>query len=190
MQGESVSYKSKEESDELVKRLKRKEEGAFEELIEDYGGVIYKVLHTYIRDKNSVDDLFQDVFIKIFKNIHTFREESKLSVWIYQIALNTTKNHLRKKFNKDIYELQDYTASVEPVDDDLDNRDLRELLDLYIGELPENWQTVINLYYFQSYSYNEIADITGFPVGTVKTYLYRAKEKLCSLMERHRKELL
>ncbi|HDS03249.1 MAG TPA: sigma-70 family RNA polymerase sigma factor [Firmicutes bacterium] len=184
-----MSYKNKTESDDLVRRLKRKEEGAFEELIEDYGGVIYKVLHTYIKDKNTVDDLFQDVFIKIFKNVHTFREESKLSVWIYQIALNTTKNHLRKKYNKDIYELQEYTASVDPVDEDLDNKDLRALLETYISGLPENWQTVINLYYFHSYSYNEIADITGFPVGTVKTYLYRAKDKLCSLMEKHRKEL-
>ncbi len=178
------------EQQELIKRLKKKEDKAFEELIDDYGGVIYKVLHTYIRDKNNVDDLFQDVFIKIYKNIHTFREESKLSVWIYQIALNTVRNFLRKKCNKDIYELQENSAAVDSAEDVICNGDLRELLESYIGLLPENWQTVINLYYFNSYSYAEISEITGFPVGTVKTYLYRSKEKLSSLMARHQKELI
>ncbi len=175
---------------ELIKRLKKREDAAFEELIDEYGGIIYKVLHTYVKDKNNVDDIFQDVFIKIYKNINTFREESKLSVWIYQVALNTVRNFLRKKCNKDIFELQDNMMVTDSCDDLLDNEDLRGLLERYIDMLPENWQTVLNLYYFNSYSYNEISEITGFPVGTVKTYLYRSKEKLSVLMARHKKELI
>src|SRR6056297_3118542 len=176
----------------LLKRLRKKEEEAYEELIEDYGGLIYKVLNGYFKDKNKIDDLFQDIFIKIYKNIESFREESKLSVWIYRIAMNTVKNHFRLKYNKDVYEL-DENYQIEfnhNLNKNLQNEDTKKLLDKYIDQLPSNWQTVINLYYFNSFSYKEISKITGFPMGTIKTYLYRAKKKLSELLRKHEKELL
>jgi len=176
----------------LLKRLRKKEEEAYEELIEDYGGLIYKVLNGYFNDKNKIDDLFQDIFIKIYKNIDSFREESKLSVWIYRIAMNRVKNYFRLKYNRDFYELDDdYKIEFKhDLGENVGKEDIRNLLDTYIDQLPPNWQTVINLYYFNSFSYKEISKITGFPMGTIKTYLYRAKKKLSGLLEKHKKELL
>ena len=176
----------------LLKRLRKKEEEAYEELIEDYGGLIYKVLNGYFNDKNKIDDLFQDIFIKIYKNIDSFREESKLSVWIYRIAMNRVKNYFRLKYNRDFYELDDdYKIEFKhDLGENVGKEDIRNLLDTYIDQLPPNWQTVINLYYFNSFSYKEISKITGFPMGTIKTYLYRAKKKLSGLLEKHEKELL
>lgn len=180
------------EEKKLIKKLRKKDNEAFEILVDEYGGLIYKVLNSYFSDKNKIDDLFQDIFIKIYKNIESFREESKLSVWIYRIAMNKVKNYFRLKYNRDFYGLDEemdieYNADLNK---NLEQSDTRQLLEKYIEKLPSNWQTVLNLYYFNSFTYKEISKITGFPMGTIKTYLYRAKNKLSKLLKKYEKELI
>ncbi len=176
--------------EELVERLIRHDEKAFEVLIDRYGGIVYTILYGYTTDKNTVDDIFQDVMIKIYQHIHSFRGESKLSVWIYQIALNTVRNVIKQKSGKTMIEIEENTVSTdnEP-DEHMQTGDTRELLDKAIATLPPAWQSVVQLYYFESFAYDEIAQITGYPIGTVKTYLFRAKEKLRMFLQPYEDEL-
>ncbi len=182
----SLSYTE----EELVERLVQHDEKAFEALIDRYGGIVYTILYGYTTDKNTVDDIFQDVMIKIYQHIHSFRGESKLSVWIYQIALNTVRNIIKQKSGKTMIEIEENTVSEDfTPEDSVQNDDTRAMLDRAIAQLPPAWQSVIQLYYYESFSYDEIAQATGFPVGTVKTYLFRAKEKLKNILEPYEDEL-
>lgn len=176
--------------EELVERLIHHDEKAFEVLITRYGGIVYTILYGYTTDKNTVDDIFQDIMIKIYQNIHSFRGESKLSVWIYQIALNTVRNVIKQKSGKTMIEIEENTAATDNEPDEaMQTTDTRELLDTAIATLPPAWQTVVQLYYFESFAYDEIAQITGYPIGTVKTYLFRAKEKLRNFLQPYEDEL-
>lgn len=176
--------------EELVERLIHHDEKAFEVLIDRYGGIVYTILYGYTTDKNTVDDIFQDIMIKIYQNIHSFRGESKLSVWIYQIALNTVRNVIKQKSGKTMVEIEENTVATDNEPDDaMQTSDTRELLDKAIAALPPAWQSVVQLYYFESFAYDEIAQITGYPIGTVKTYLFRAKEKLRTFLQPYEDEL-
>lgn len=170
----------------FIKQLKNGDKGAVEILFMEYKNMIYTIVNRMIYNKDKVEDITSEIFLKIYKNISLFDERSKLSTWMYRIAYNHCIDYI-KKLKKDPLE------SYEPLDDiaerlpDIKQSSLEELalkgekekaLYAIIDSLPEKYRMVINFYYFKETSYEDISEIIGVPIGTVKTYLFRAKAYL------------
>jgi len=128
-----------------------------------------------------MEDVCQDVFLKVFQNLGKYRNECKLSTWIATIAYNTSINYLRK-FKKGDEVKPDDSVALRNLTDfksaDYEKADLHRYIHEQIELLPVHYRTVLTLYYLDEFSYQEIEQITGMPEGTVKSYLFRAKALL------------
>lgn len=181
-------YKSEKE---LILALKKKDEKAFEYLIDNYGGIVYKILSDYSLSKEDKEDLFSEIFVKIYMKISDFRGESKLSVWIYKIAINRLRNYLRDNFKIKFTDFdENYPDSSKTYEEKYNTESKRRFIEKFIDKLPINQKLVLNLYYFDSCTYKEISEITGISLANVKTYLHRAKKKLAEMLSNYEKELL
>ena len=152
-------------------------------------GLVARIVYQLIPNEEDRKDVAQDVYLKVYRHLKSFKFQSKLSTWVGQIAYNTCFNRLQKK-QPAIYnppELQADDAS----DRKLLQKELNGLLAAGIGGLPPVYQTLIVLYHQEELSYLEIAAITGLPEGTVKSYLFRARKQLKeSMLSNYKKEKL
>jgi RNA polymerase sigma-70 factor (ECF subfamily) len=159
---------------------------AFRQLMDCYKDRMYLFCLRSTPDKAEAEDLTQEVFIRIWKGLSRFRGESKLSTWMYRIAWNVCASHLEKKGRA-----PDMTPYLEQDEDeseprlvipDEDNRadrfEKRQLIEVLFQKLPESHRMVLTLHYFKEQSYEEIASVTGWPLGTVKATLHRAKAQM------------
>ena len=178
------------ENEILVKQVLDGNDLAFERLIRKFQKLVSHIVFRMVSNPTDREDLCQDVFIKVYKNLSGFRFDSKLSTWIARIAYNRCINFLEKKkvaLYDDLgeddkqYELKD-TDSDRP-DQIIENADLKQLLAQEIDTLPIQYRTIITLYHLDEMSYTEIADIMGLPEGTVKSYLFRARKQLREKLE-------
>ena len=149
-------------------------------------------------------DIAQDIYLRTFQKLGSFRFQSKLSTWIAQIAYNTCINYLEKKklVLTDNINYDNEDESVETVNSKIDffnnetekiifKKELSEILKTEIDKLPPVYKTLISLYHNEELSYSEIAEITGLPEGTVKNYLFRARKTLRNnLLLTYKKEAL
>lgn len=182
------------EDKELVNRIRNGDQQAFRVLIHNTERLVAEIVFKLITNPEDRRDIAQDVYLKAYKNISRFKFNSKLSTWIAQIAYNTSLNHLEKK--KLIFpesEQRENDARQSTLEDladqsaDLnDNATLKSifssqrsaLLKLAVHKLPAVYRTLITLFHYEELSYEEIAQITGLPDGTVKNYLFRARKSL------------
>lgn len=176
---------------ELIKKLQSGNTQAMQPLMEKYQDYVYTLLIQIVKSKRVAEDLTQDVFIKIYKRINTFKAESKFSTWIYTIAYRTGLNYLDKKkiiFNvSDLGEEETYNVP----DDDIQNalnflqqKDLSKLLWQAIDELPVNQGLVISLFYLQQFSVREISQMLDISDNTVKTNLFRGRNAIKSQLSK------
>lgn len=164
-----------------VEDARRGDMDFFPELVTAYQNRIYAMAYRFSQE--DAEDIAQEIFIAIYRNISRFEGRSKLSTWIYRIAANTAINQLRRR--KPTVPLEQEmlnSATTQGADVDAlrhaEEEEFREIL----RELPKHYQEVIELYYFQELSYQAIADVLQMPVRTVETRLYRARSKLKSLL--------
>ncbi len=154
----------------------------FDEIVELYKDRIFRMLYVKVGNMEDALDLTQDVFFKVYRALPKFRQESSIYTWIYRIALNTANSFLKKNGRIN-------TGSFEDVGDGIDTNiaheeELKSILKAKIEELPEHYKDVIILHYFEGFDYNEIAEILGINVGTVKSRLFRARQILSEKMRR------
>ncbi|MFQ6084199.1 MAG: RNA polymerase sigma factor [Candidatus Aminicenantia bacterium] len=178
----------------FLRRLKEGDEEAFEELIDKFQGKIFSLINLMVSQSSITEDLAQEVFLRIFKGIPYFREESKLSTWIYRITYNVCLAEI-EKHRKSLFIIQNERLEKSPdnlnisLDKQIEKIDfenkIRKILDL----LPVNYKIVLILFYWQELSYQEIAETMKIPMGTVKTYLYRAKNLLKQKILEEKNEL-
>jgi len=162
---------------------------AFRKLRHKYHDAIYNLIYRMIREKEEVEDLTQEAFIKAFTSLSSFNEEFAFSTWLYKIATNNCIDYIRRKklqkfsIDKPIeskdsdfsFELPDSTY--EP-DKDMIALQRKKLLDEAINALPPKYRRVIRMRHTEEKEYQEIADILGLPLGTVKAHIFRARELL------------
>ena len=149
---------------------------------------VRKFICALVRDEWVADDLIQETFIKVQKNLTQLREESKLSSWIFRIAINLCKDHFRKMSQSSKSE----SVLTEKQEILKEPRFLKELEQHQMGEcvqdkvrlLPESYQTVLVLFDLMEFSHQEIAEITGISVENVKVRLHRARKKLKTILEK------
>jgi len=160
---------------------------AFELLVKQYERLVFYVVNRLINDKEDKEDVCQEVFIKIHKNLKTFQFQSKLSTWIARIAYLTAINHFKKTKRDRMDTLPDNIEDHHFTDDNpeqlLTKKEVSAYIDKLINQLPEKYRTVITLYHLNEFSCLEIEEITGMPEGTVKSYLFRARKLMKEKIE-------
>jgi len=175
----------------LVAKSQRGDMEAFRILIERYEKGVYNLAYRMLKNREDAEDAAQEVFLKVFTYLRGFRGESSFATWLYRIATNGCINRIRRpkflSFEELKKEFEDEEPSAEPpqlvdrspLPEELaEQREIQQLLHRAIDELPDNYRLVITLRHLQGLSYKEIAETLDLPVGTVKTYLFRAKNIL------------
>ncbi|MDB8576146.1 RNA polymerase sigma factor [Turicibacter sanguinis] len=157
-----------------------------ERLIEDYGQDVLKIAYLYVKDQQLAEDIFQEVFYKVMKNYHKFEHLSNEKTWLIRITINTCKDLLRTSWLRRVttfgtLEEQNQTQYEQPFDmtQSESNNELYEM----IMKLPQRYKEVILLFYYEDFSYDEMAKILNIPKGTVQSRLARGREKLKKMME-------
>jgi len=175
----------------LVECVKRGNKNAFDLLVIKYQARIASIVSSYLKEKSSILDVVQDTFINAYRGLKGFRSESGFYTWIYRIAINTAINHIkstkRKHNNISIQDVEnielDHLVAVndEPTST-LNYKNLRAHLKTVLYELPIEMKTVWLLREEEGFKYEEIADIVGCTVGTVKSRISRARERVSTEM--------
>ena len=169
----------------LVNEILEGHSGAFETLIGRYQKLVVHIVHRMILNAEDCQDICQDVFIKVYRNVSGFRFEAKLSTWISRIAYNTCLNHLQRKREElldealpSIESLDEVPADTAGPDTIVTGKDISLRLHAEIEDLPVVYRTILSLYHLEEMSYGEIGEIMDLPEGTVKNYLFRARKHL------------
>ena len=150
-------------------------EQEFLSVIREYERVIYKVCYLYTTPNATLNDLYQEVVLNIWKAFPKFRRECKISTWIYRIALNTCISFIRKE--KNIPEIVTLTQEADCSEEDDETQALLQHLYRIINRLGQLEKSII-LLYLEEKSYEDISEITGLTVTNVATKLNRIKDKL------------
>lgn len=173
-------------------------ERAFDELVARYQARLLNFIYRTVGDRERAEDLVQEVFIRIYRHLHRFDQSKKFSTWAYTIASNLAKNELRNRsrnplvlfqtirrhWEADHRPLQFEDSSARP-DDLFHKRHLRELVEQSVSRLPEHHRVVFVLRELEGKTYEEIADITGCNLGTVKSRLNRARNNFAAIIAPH-----
>ena len=166
---------------ELVSQILNGNMKSFTFLVSRYQKLVVHITGRLIQRHEELEDVSQEVFLKVYQNLGKYRNECKLSTWIATIAYNTSINYLRKFKKSDDTCLDDKAILDKLADyrsDDYETTDLHRYIRNQIELLPVHYRTVLTLYHLEEFSYQEIEQITGMPEGTVKNYLFRAKALL------------
>jgi RNA polymerase sigma-70 factor, ECF subfamily len=176
----------------LVARVQAGEVGAFDELVRRYRERILGVVYHLTANREDAADLTQDVFIKAFRSLNRFQGQSAFFTWLYRIAINTALNHLQKARLRRFFSLEKIQSEDEPVvallhqltdgspsvDRNAYLAELQQKLNEGMQKLSTKHRTVITLYEIDGLSHEEIAEVTGTSVGTVRSRLHYAKQQL------------
>src|SRR5210317_177317 len=157
---------------ELVQQVLNGNNNAFRYLVSKYQRLVLHVVGRMVQQNDEVEDICQEVFIKIFKTLKRFRGDSKLSTWIAKIAYNTAITHIRKEKRRGEVSYSEKPALISAEKDTglnqkiIENEEAKKYLLQLIETLPENYRTVLTLFHLEEFSYKEIEEITGMPEGT------------------------
>lgn len=170
---------------ELVRRVLTGDKTAFRSLVERYQNYVFSVAVTITKNREEAEEVAQDVFVKVFKQLGSFQQRSQFSTWLYTIAYRTSLDHVRRKrLQTEPIEREDGQAI--PIADDLaggpagqlQQHDLQDLLQAALKQLEPADAALLRLYYFKERSVREITEITGLSASNVKTRLFRLRNQL------------
>lgn len=166
----------------LVSQVLSGDRQAFRVLIKQNERLVGHMIARLIDGQEDREELCQDVFLRVYEKLGEFTFQSKLSTWIATIAYRHGINHLRRK-KIEIRELpeeddREEFISTENVEEDFSDQQLDTMVLSMIDQLPPQYKAILTLYHVQEMNYPEIVEITGLPEGTVKNYLFRARQLL------------
>lgn len=184
-----ASEEDKKTDQQLVDRVFKGDKHAFDLLVLRYQHRILGLIGRFIRDPAEVEDVAQEAFIKAYRALPKFRGDSAFYTWLYRIAINTAKNYMvargRRPPATDVdVEDAEFLENNTPLTDigspeaNQEKDDLQRVINEAIEDLPEDLRTAFTLREFSGLSYEEITEIMGCPVGTVRSRIFRAREAL------------
>jgi RNA polymerase sigma-70 factor (ECF subfamily) len=191
------SYGSEMTDKELVQQVRNGNQHACRFLVAKYQGLVNHMVRRILLRNDLAEDICQDVFLKVFSRISTFRGDAKLSTWIATIAYHTSLTELsrmkgKKESSLEFLPVASVPASFEPTHV-FETEEVKKILLAMIERLPVHYRILLTLFYLEEFSYREIEQVTGMPEGTVKNYLYRAryllKGKLLKIQKNERAEI-
>ncbi|MFP4016010.1 MAG: sigma-70 family RNA polymerase sigma factor [Halanaerobiales bacterium] len=177
-------------SSEIISGLKNKDEYALERVIDLYSDKLFRLAYVYLKDRGLAEDTVQKVFIKLYYKAHQFKEESTLYTWLYRITINQCKSKLRKWHFKNIVYTDEVPEKEEAnnPDNNLLENELKKELFLHIMKLDLKYRIPLVCFYYYDLSIREIAEVMDEKENTVKTRLYRARNKLKNYLEDNRRD--
>jgi len=178
-------------SDELlVEKVLSGNTQAFAVIVKNTERLVAQIVRKMITNEEDQKDLVQNIYLKAYQNISSFKFQSKLSTWIGTIAYNTTINYLEKKkiplYDIDLMHGNKFVHS-ENTEKEIFRKETVQILNNEINKLPPLYKTLISLYHIEELSNKEISEITNLPEGTIKSYLYRARKILKDNIENNYK---
>ena len=168
----------------LIEKIHNGDLSAIRSLVEENKNLIWHIIITMVGRNRDSEDLFQEVFLRVFKGIKAFRADARISTWIGSIAHHVCIDYLRKKKKETASQHDEKDQKSVPgfAQDKswkkTENEDLNQMVLATIDKLPADYRTVITLYHLDERSYREITEITGMPEGTVKSYISRGRNLL------------
>ena len=177
----------------VVAEARKGSEAAYRELLTRYERPVFSLIFRMVRDRETAEDLAQETFIKVLNNLDRYSPEFKFSSWLFKIANNLTIDHLRRR-RVDTISIEGAPDAVtaesaratsiavasgtESPLEELESRELGTAIERAIGKLRPEYRACIMLRHVEDKSYEEIAEIVKLPLGTVKTYIHRARHEL------------
>lgn len=170
---------------------------AYRILVERYQDRVFRLLSRFTRDRMEAEDLAQEVFVKVFRKLHTFQQDSSFYTWLYRIATNTATDHLARRKRRRLHLVEDVTVldgdetserggAAEP----LLEQEMREVTREVLMGLPEKYRTILVLREYEDLSYTAIAEVLGCSIGTVESRLFRARKRFKEALERKHPDLV
>lgn len=168
--------------EELVELVRSSDQELYHEVVGRYQDKLMRYATSLIRDEDKAADIVQGAFIKAFVNLKGFNIKKKFSSWIYRIVHNEAINYLKKhakeiSLDKNQW-IEEMVGNEVNLEEEYDKKELREMLNSSLNELPLKYREPLMLYYLEEKTYEEISDVLRMPVGTVGTRINRGKRLL------------
>ena len=179
----AMTANDSEADNSIVERYLAGDMTAFDELMIRYERQIYRVCYRFVNNRDDAMDLAQEVFIKAFEHLSSFRRESSMKTWLYRIAMNHCINHVKKNA-REYVELKENVGSTRAsVHSDMEDREQRELFRTLVKKLPPKQKAILEMRIHEQLSYEEIATMSNRSVSTIKASVFFALEKLRKLVK-------
>ena len=172
---------------DLVSQVLKGDRKAFQRLVQRHERLVWHMVSRISNRPTDSEDICQEVFLRVYQKLPTFRFQSKLSTWIATVAYRTAINYVQheEKYSTEDLSQTALTACTMPnAQKQLEKQALHTFVHEQIRELPVHYRTVLTLFHLEEMSISEIQDITGMPSGTVKNYLFRARKLLKNRLQK------
>jgi RNA polymerase sigma-70 factor, ECF subfamily len=194
----SVSTEAKQDikkltDENLIFAFQQGDTNAYTEIVSRYKDRLTNFVYRYVGNYDECDDIVQDTFVKVYTSKHLYKEVAKFSTWIYTIAINLAKTKLAKQQKyktfsiSDVYDDEDKDFDIPDdaftPDVDANSKFLSAHIQKALSQINENYRELVILRDIEDYSYEEIVEMTGLPMGTVKSRINRGREKLQELLK-------
>lgn len=176
---------------EIIKGLQNQQESAFKELVQNYQKQVVNTCFGIIHDRDDAEDVAQEVFIEVFRSVDKFRAESKISTWLYRIAVNRSLNFIRDNKKRKWFQSFDDSAQnrnnelrslvgskSDTPEYELEKNERAAMLHEAINSLPQNQKVAFTLSKYEDLSYQEISAVMNLSISSVESLLFRAKKNL------------
>jgi RNA polymerase sigma-70 factor (ECF subfamily) len=183
----------------FIKRLVARDEAAFTELVQLYERRVFALVFRMLGNRHEAEEITQEVFVQVFRAIHRFRGESKLSTWLYRVAVNLCKNRIKYHARRSSMAHHDYDAiaeassgssaagvsvgSVDRPDELVEGIQLEGMVKRALAQLDPDFRELVVLRDVEDLTYEQIAEVTGLPRGTVKSRIHRGRQQLRQRVE-------
>ena len=180
---------------ELIQGLRQGDETAFKYLVDTYQDRVYNTAIGIVQNAEDAEDVAQEVFIQVYRSIHSFKGESKLSTWLYRIATTRSLDLLRSRKSKKRFGFMQrlFGENNEPIHEipdfnhpgiTMDRKENAAKLFKAIAQLPDNQKTAFTLHKLEDLSYQEVSDVMKTSVAAVESLMHRAKQNLKKILEK------
>ncbi len=168
---------------ELVALAKKGDADAFSVLVQRHQNMVYNLSYRFMRDAALAEDMAQESFLKAFRLLNGFRGDCNFSTWMYRVTVSVCLTEINRRKKRHEVELQPVDGRQE-ADSKVESSDVFELIRGCVKLLPSRYASIITLYYLKEIPYEEIAQVMEIPMGTLKTWMYRARNQLRSIVEK------
>lgn len=176
--------------EDLMNRCREGDMGAFELIVLRYKDAIFNLIYHFVADYHRAQDISQETFLRVLKNVDRYKSRNRFKTWLYRIAVNLCKNELRNRSRRKTLSLDNPAVDIEslsrnyytPPDEAYEKEELRELVKDAVGSLPEDQRMAIIMREYQGLSYEEIASALNCSLGAVKSKIYRARQNIKKML--------
>jgi RNA polymerase sigma-70 factor (ECF subfamily) len=171
---------------EIIDSVKKGNVSDFSILVDRYKNKAFSLLKRMLRNKMEAEEVLQDCFLKAYKALNNFKQESKFSTWFYRIVYNTALTRLsaqKRKIEMEMSSIDEHFELKSDYDFNLsDQKDVSEFINRQVEKLPTNYSTVINMFYLNEMSCEEISESMGTSLSNVKVMLHRSRNALRNIL--------